>query len=243
VKPVSKSEEKAVFLKTLEAVLENLSSEPDSYDLIAFSNLKGRKWSHNLMVVGRFMNGYDEHRPLKEIRDPATWDKYHHDVFRTRFHEAHCPVTAFHDEVARSQFWDTVREVARGLGLDEDWASRIAYSNLYKFGPNRGNPHASLCRAQRPGCLRLLDLEIAQLAPRRILFLTGWNWAEKFLGPEGIAFDVMEPCRGDVDRAGIIPASSSPIHTVVSKHPQGKQRAPLVEEILRAFKCLEDRTK
>jgi hypothetical protein len=237
---VRESIEQSILRETLDAVIASKWKPPnDSYELAGFRSLKGRKWSHDLMVVGRFANGWEAHDPWKVTQDPAEKEKFLQNVFTTEHHKAECPVSNFYKEVKRSPFWSTVREVAQRLGLGDEWTSRIVYSNLYRFGPDGGNPPAALCRAQREGCIKFLANEIASLAPRRVLLLTGWGWAQWFFGPGGIPLAEQEQRDGNVERVGTIAVGSTKANVVVSKHPQGKKREPLVAEILEAFKALD----
>ncbi len=246
---MSESTKKTILRETLAAVVANWPPPRDDYPLVGFSSLKGSKWSGDLMVVGRFVNGWDVAlRPWNKIRNGEAQEEFLQNVLRTRFHQEPCPVTALYRHLGgdprtgqgvRSQFWRTIQCVAQRLGLGDDWTSKIVYSNLYRFGPNEGNPPGRLCIAQRKGCIELLNHEISNFKPRRILFLTGWKYADKFLGTGDIPFQEIAHNRGDVDRVGTISVGSTRVDVVVSKHPQGKKRTPLVEEIRRAFKVLE----
>ena len=235
--------EKKVLRDTLGAIIANWRRPSDECELVGFSSLKGNKWSGDLMVVGRFVNGWVDKWSIREIVEPGKLEEYLQRVIGAKYSNAEDPVKALNDEIERSPFWDAVEDVARGLNLGDGWTSRIVYSNLYRFGLDGGNPPAELCTAQRKGCIELLRDEMLEFRPSRILFLTGWEWADKFLGTEDslIRFNEVARHRGDLDRIGTISVTSTPIPVVVSRHPQGKSRGPLVAEILKAFKDLEGR--
>ena len=149
-----------------------------------------------------------------------------------------------HDyNTARSAFWRVIRRVSLELlgdaiGEKEDWPTHLAWSNLYKVSPYDANPGARLRDAQRDGCKELLKLEIRTFRPKRVLFLTGWDWAEElFCAPP-------EACEREgarfVDRVwhqSPDPESGSAISRfVVARHPQGKKEDQWVAEVLQAFR-------
>ena len=72
--------------------------------------------------------------------------------------------------------------------------------------------------------------EIEELAPRRVLALTGWNWASDVVG--GLPVQWKEPAAGKyVERIGQANGSV----WVVAPHPQGKPRDKVVDQVSRAY--------
>lgn len=76
------------------------------------------------------------------------------------------------------------------------------------------------------------------LQPKRILFLTGWGWAEPFLSH----------CRADivkvredpgVEARGSLPSDLGHANFVVAVHPAHKARKPITTSILKSFNALE----
>lgn len=236
---VSESTQRIILRETLEAVVA--TGEPrGGHELVDFASVKGGSWSGQLLVVGRFVNDWDESWPRQDIlADPG---EFVEKVLRLgpleelfRANQKLCKYSR------RSPFWLTLRAVATGEGfnLGNDWISKVAYSNLYRFGYKSGNPPDSLCHVQQSGCVQLLADEISTFKPSRILLLTGWDWAQWFLGPRGIPLVEERHRDGNAECVGTIAVGSTTTHVVVSKHPQGKKREPLVADIQRAFKDLE----
>ncbi|HTQ55443.1 MAG TPA: hypothetical protein VMI94_13335 [Bryobacteraceae bacterium] len=77
---------------------------------------------------------------------------------------------------------------------------------------------------------------MAEWRPKRVLILTGWNWAQPFLS-DWPSLQVKKAQGAYVDGAFQLdwgPRARTVV--VVSKHPQGKPGARLLEEILGAFR-------
>lgn len=132
----------------------------------------------------------------------------------------------------RSQFWATARGVASHLdGTQRDWTDRLAWSNLYKIAPHSGgNPGSLLRRAQHPYSEELLEREVADWRPGRILILAGWWWTKTAL-PSICRH--WPRCSNDpfVEATG----SWADVPVVVACHPQGREIAPLVDSVRAAF--------
>ena len=134
----------------------------------------------------------------------------------------------------RSAFWRTTRRVVKELNIADvdtvEWPSHLVWSNLYKVSPaTGGNPSDFLCDLQLSGCSDLLRLELQTYQPKRVLFLTGSNWADAFLKDIMIhktdGFDY-------VSGTGIVEGA----RFVIVSHPQGKCETQWVNEVLEAFK-------
>ena len=130
----------------------------------------------------------------------------------------------------KSAFWRVTRELVHRLGIADvgkkDWPSHIAWSNLYKVSPDKGgNPTEALKEAQFPYCAKILAAEIRELKPRRVVFLTGWQWAKRFLGELGVNSSIS--CAGGLlEASGRLPSGSD---FVVLPHPQGKPQKEIVK--------------
>ncbi|MGD0000284.1 MAG: hypothetical protein ABSE21_09305 [Bryobacteraceae bacterium] len=242
---MSKSTEKTILRETLEAVIKHPEIGNDCYPLVGFASVNGSNWSHDLMVVGRFVNGWDDKYTREELRSAAQQDEFLEKILGLEPLEALRRTNTWLSRSSkRSAFWLTVGDVARSeeFKLGQDWDSKLVYSNLYRFGPDGRNPPVSLRGVQQPGCRRLLADEIESRAPRRILLLTGWKgWAERFLGTKDIPFIQMELRDGNVELVGTISVGSTTARVVVSKHPARKPRDPIVKEIREAFGELQSR--
>jgi hypothetical protein len=78
-----------------------------------------------------------------------------------------------------SPFWRVVGRVTRHLypeAAEENWASWVGWSNLYKVAPNRGgNPGFSLKSRQFEACAELLVAELEMWRPKAAVYLTEAN--------------------------------------------------------------------
>jgi hypothetical protein len=128
----------------------------------------------------------------------------------------------------RSAFWRVIRRVSAGDHADQDWPSRLVWTNLYKVAPAAGwNPGANLQRAQRALAIELLNIELGEYAPRRVLALTG-SWIGSFEDGLGLS---LEARTGLVEGVGMRGDAA----WVVAKHPMGKPETRYVSEVRAAF--------
>ena len=137
----------------------------------------------------------------------------------------------------RSAFWRVIRLITIELGipeLTEKWSEYIAWSNLYKVSPKkRGNPYTWLLNAQFEFAVRLLHEEIEFFKPKRILFLTGWNWAKDFISDQLV---IKNKPGTYVEGIGYFYLSNKEASKVVIvKHPQGKKEKSLTKEVILNF--------
>ena len=142
----------------------------------------------------------------------------------------------------RSAFWRFVKSVVEELKIGDitnaSWPTYLIYSNLYKVSlDNGGNPTGKRAEIQRKDCIELLKKEISQWQPEKILFLTGLNWAEKFLMPKdkvklGEIEDQYPADDKNVQLRGkLVLPQCNPIPIVVANHPQGLLKKELDEEL------------
>jgi hypothetical protein len=80
---------------------------------------------------------------------------------------------------AATPFWRTIELVIRDLhpeAQEDNWASWVAWSNLYKVAPVAGgNPGASVTNLQFDPCFDLLNAELGMWRPKAAVFLTETN--------------------------------------------------------------------
>jgi hypothetical protein len=152
----------------------------------------------------------------------------------------HCGCAEDYYNTCRSAFRRVIRAVVSRLRIakvddnEDPWSSRLVWSNLYKIAPcDGGNPNSKLQKAQRDGCVRLLEWELQQYHPRRILFLTGW-WADPFL--KG-AWEYREKpiAHFFVEAVGRLKCGPHIATCVVASHPQGKNETDWENEVVNAF--------
>jgi hypothetical protein len=108
---------------------------------------------------------------------------------------------------------------------------------LYKVAPtNTGNPTAKLISLQKAKCIDILKEEIVTWKPKRILFLTGMDWARDFLN--GIGSLVISVNQEEIF-GGKLRIDSMTIDVVVAPHPMEKAEEPIVSGILSGFRSLD----
>ncbi len=87
----------------------------------------------------------------------------------------------------KSAFWRVIQELVGRLRIADvnsnaNWPSHLTWSNLYKVAPYLGgNPGARLCDIQLAGCQELFEVEVSNYRPKRLLLITGLDWAKDFL--------------------------------------------------------------
>lgn len=205
----------------------------------------GSRWSGELMVCGRSPNGFD---PVWSSEDVATRAGRSEIVrrVRKRFEPIDCQMRWITDawkirgsyNTVRSAFWRVTLKISSQLEIvpstDTEWSAPLAWTNLYRLAPSAGgNPSAALQRLQRRLCIDHLrqDLEVAR--PRRLLLLTGIDWATPFL--QALSANT-EKREGLVEAFGtLFLADERPISVVVAKHPQGKREKSLVDKVAEVF--------
>ena len=227
--------------------------------LSGFMAVKGDLYDGKLMVVGRATNGWKDKGVLpKELTPKAAAEHYSHTVLensRPVNGRGKCPMSWITDQwgpnpeynTKRSAFWRVIRRVVEDLQIADveqhSWPSYLVWSNLYKGAPEEGgNPSDSLCNVQHDGCKDLFRLELKIYKSKRLLLLTGYNWASDFLTSLG-------PTWGDTpeldyfDRHGTLNIASDqdPIRCVVAQHPQGKREDTWVEHVCLAFRTPNSR--
>lgn len=195
------------------------------------------------MVVGRAPNGWDSGFSVKDLGDPDFCRRTILEVRPQASDPMEWLAEAWSGKVKykakRSAFWRVARTVLLRLkGLDDlpQWHSYLAWTNLCKLAPAKGrNPSTGLWHAQLPACIELLNHEIRELQPKRILVMTGSDWIDPFrfelAAPEGHRSYVVRTGRID------LPGGRS-ADVVVSKHPERKPEAQIVSEVLAAFAAL-----
>jgi hypothetical protein len=223
-----------------------------------FSGQRGQKYSGELMVVGRAVNGWNG------SYDPASWilgNARKDDVKKAFTGDVEAPLDWVGGlwnaqpkksdgsriySTGRSAFWRVIRQILGHLDASEqtnDWATHLVWTNLYKVAPpEKGNPSGKLCRFQQSGAENVLSCELKIYNPKRVLFLTGSNWFLPFSIPIGFTSTV-HPAGKLVERIGHIRTVNGRIDAVVAKHPQGKPEDRFVTEVCEAFSGLADRAQ
>ncbi|MDO9014232.1 MAG: hypothetical protein Q7U84_05575 [Polynucleobacter sp.] len=203
--------------------------------MVGFSAMHGSHYDGRLMVIGRAVNSFWRVRFPEEFSSPDSAMNFAQNVVDDSNINTSCPMgwlnQAWAGEVKykakMSTFWRAINAVMQGLALttdnDEDWASKLVWSNLYKVSPQSGgNPSNFVCDLQLPGCLELLQLELEYHKPSRVVFATGMVWAKPFLTALGFSFET-DPQLAQVDGFGRGRLRNGhELAFVVASHPQGK---------------------
>jgi hypothetical protein len=244
------------FTEMLNSVGNDFSEE----NLTALFPIEGKKYNHELMLVGRAFNGWGSEN------DDICWNPKSGNPSSETINniidyslygekDGDCPMKWITDHwgwetnvnkntpkneqynMKRSQFWRVTKEILSKLKNTEpeDWASYLVWSELYKIASSEGgNPSAKLLNAQWENCKRVLSEEIKFYEPTRILFLTGYDWFEDFEGIEvfkDLGFTKVETKSSLVEWAGY----NENIKVVVAKHPQGKDETEYVKQVIEYF--------
>jgi hypothetical protein len=134
----------------------------------------------------------------------------------------------------KSAFWRVIKNVSSNLFGQEEWYKFIAWTNIYKFAPENGNPDSYLQKKQRDVCNKILDMEIACLKPDVIIFLTS-DW-ELFYNDHlnvkkenGNNFYEWDGCKTYFQKV-------NDILYIHSMHPQGKKEENHEKIILKIIK-------
>jgi hypothetical protein len=233
---------------TNEILVSVAQFEPES--ITGFLPTVGRKYTGELMVVGRAPNGWLT--APKQLTTLEARTAFAHEIYEsvTGKMPDECPMSwvtvdwgnrAAKYNPAKSAFWRVVRKVVNELSItdvtdqNQQWSSSLVWSNLYKISPvDGGNPGAALLRAQSVGCIRQLKMEIEKYEPKRLLFLTGYSWAEPFISEIWQA-DLTLPGNSIVEGFGEVKCGEGTTTVVIAPHPQGKKEKVLVSEVVSLF--------
>ena len=181
-----------IFADKLLVPIGNLPPRRLPSKVVGFFARKGDDYDGQLMIVGRAVNGWSMEVTPAELKDPAVARNFADRLGHEMTDAKGCPLSWVRDgwgaregyNTKKAAFWRVARRTAVELGIapesSTDWASRLAWSNLYKVAPPAGNPSEAVCSAQQAGCIELLREELCVFQPQRLLFLTGL-WATPFL--------------------------------------------------------------
>ncbi len=254
--PITRStRERQIFVELLLDVHKKYTPPEAQSCYCAFMSMIGQRATGEFMLIGRAMNGcHDAYKlPHTEIGDERARAKRLDTIVNFSNGTVRCPMLWVTDSwndtdpknynTRKSSFWEVPRRVLESLGLasqtetDLSWPSLMVWSNLYKLSPACGrNPSAKLGLAQRPKCIELLREEIKTVRPKRMLLLTGLDWAEEFIGELGISSPDQTSAKPEVHAARLSFHDASPdCRVVIAPHPERKAREPMVNAIVEAF--------
>lgn len=236
VHPVLSSTYEVAYATALDRIATTPGIQPRR--LAPFWPKVGRLYDGDLLVIGRAVNGWVDLWDLDKPGDPAVMAA----TARTSAEDAvnGCPLGWVLDRWRRrdggydsstSQFWETIRRVVVDghPEWEADWVSHVAWTNLAKVAPwEGGNPGSRLLVLQRELGPALLAQEVKELAPRRVLALTGRGWFEPFATGLGLAVEWRD---GYVE--GL--ANDGERRWVVAVHPMTRSPRLVAEAIAAAF--------
>ena len=220
--------------------------------ITGFLSMAGHLYNNELMVVGRAVNGWAEGVLPAVLSTPASAGDYAATIFDSVVGNGSCPMSWVTNcwanpsnpdskyNTKKSAFWRVIRAVVAESGIantDEDtWPSHLVWSNLYKVAPEGGgNPGGVLRQVQLNECISLLQQEFDVYLPRRLLLLTGLDWAEPFLRHIAPTFSHVRPGSYVEATAEILQNAGGSTSVVVAAHPQGKSESIWVREVIQAF--------
>lgn len=247
---MERTSELSILKKLAIKIGENCSRLPDE-PITGFMAMIGHEYNHELMVVGRAVNGWTQGWLPEALNTEMNQELFVNGILSSVQDGNPCPMTwvsncwgndRFDYNTARSAFWRVIKSVVMNLKVADinqpSWPSYLVWSNLYKVAPAEGgNPSNRLCKVQFDLCKTLLIEEIKIYKPRRILFLTG-GWVSQFLeymNPEHKTVSEMDY----VEAAGTISIQKNCYSKcIIAAHPQGKNESKWVREVVQAFGIL-----
>ena len=259
---MSKSESQAQILAEIATLVGRSHRTLPDDAVTGFMAMKGRLYNRELMVVGRAVNGWTrrswtpealasdeavhefvsvvqqsvtapESCPMQWVSKawgsralnwPSNWACVGNQEYNTR----------------RSAFWRVIRNLVDELGLadinNDSWPSHLVWSNLYKVSPAAGrNPPARMRSLQVDKCVSLLKLELEIYKPKRLLLLTGKDWAAPFLQQTVANMNVVQGSRLVHADGTLTVGADDTCAIVVAAHPERKPEATWVREVLQSF--------
>lgn len=167
------------YRELYKTLLEPFQEQLWSHELTSAPIIVGSNYDHSpfrLMYVGRAVNGweFDWH---KDTLDGLTDQVFSHgfDIGSICEH----PIQADGYNFNRSPFWQLCRSLLDMQGESFDWASRVAWSNLFKIAPYKtGNPDPKTLTSSINSCIDLILKEIELYKPSHVVFVTDIWWME-----------------------------------------------------------------
>lgn len=139
----------------------------------------------------------------------------------------------------KSRFWNysiSLLKLMDGTKYnDNEWSKNIAWTNIYKISPQKGNPDEMLRSMQIPFCEEILKKEIDELKPKHILFITG-DWGKKIISSLGITPDFKSFHKDTIVQfSGKLESGPK---VVIANRPEHKKKAIWVNEVHQAFESI-----
>ncbi len=143
---------------------------------------------------------------------------------------------------SRSAFWRVTKALRATIDptpMADDWASDVAWGNLYKLAPTfakdvmseGANPISSLQDLQRAPCIELLRQEVAESNPRVVLVIAGRDWYQPFA--DGLGLSLVE--RGGARHVRDVAIDSEGRKWIFTNRPECQSQTAFVGELTHAW--------
>lgn len=214
-----------------------------THELTCTPGIVGNRYKEShfrLMYVGRAVNGWEVDWK-KGTADELVEQVFSHGFNMTSIAEN--PVQNGYN-FNRSPFWQLCRQIIKLAGEEENWSSRVLWSNLYKVAPYKtGNPNNKLIEKTIEGCIQILKYEISLYRPTHIVFVTDAWWfdpSDTLKVSFAKELDILAEHNTDsviVGQGIYRPTSEGNVKIVVTKRPEGvrisrEQHAKLIFDAL-----------
>ena len=226
---------------TYRRLLEGVAATPKIHppETSLFWPKVGRRYDGELLLVGRAVNGWMDRW---DVNAPTDLDALVAAARATA--EAtvdDCPMGWVVErwksgdgdyDTSRSQFWATTRDVVTDEHpeWESDWPSHLVWSNLAKVSRwTKGNPSGRLRRAQLDVAAEALALEVAELAPQRVMVLAGRDWFGPFADRLGLDMEWRQGLVEGVAEDGLR-------RWVIAVHPMTRSPSAVAQAVLEAFR-------
>jgi len=242
-------EKKDILYNLLRNIGQNEDKLCEKMFLTGFLGMKGRNYNGELMVIGKAANGWIDGWLPKDVKNETKINEIVEQIIKASNNNPmdwviKCwghKIKEYNSYNAKtSAFWRVTHKVLVRLGIAEDndedksWPSKLFWTNLYKISPYcGGNPDHSLKELQEEFCKKLLKIEIHEANPKKILMLTGLDWAKPFL--DYLEIRNIDGKNEYIEAKGFFPEQADCV-VVVAKHPQGKNEDEYVKEVVNAFR-------
>jgi hypothetical protein len=195
----------------------------------------GQKYKNELLVIGREPLYWREEFSPEEISVRGPEYVFDNKVLQPGLSglSSSCRYNILYNSL-HDPIWMCIKDVVINLGIcqnKENWSSCIALTYLYKLAYcNKEYLSQKPMSIQFEYCREMLHLELSILKPKRVLFLTGMNFAQQFLKlPRLTALGDNVCSLGEYDY-GLHKAQ-----TVITINPRNCPRKELVNLILKRF--------
>jgi uracil-DNA glycosylase len=142
-----------------------------------------------------------------------------------------------------SSFWRLIHFVTKSLlskDKSKEWYDYIAWSNLYKISPKKGNPTDEMKKLQQKICCKILDKEIEILHPEFIVFLTS-GWEKFYINHLGLNLSSFSFVTWGKKNYKIKYHTNAGITYILSQHPQGKPEKSHGNKIVEIINLIDDK--